>query len=160
MELYPAFKRGRVALPFVVALLALAGGVGYVRAEVRAVATVRVTDAWVRSTPPGSTVGAAYATLHNESAQALLISSVSSDVSRSAELHEMSMRDGVMRMRHLDSGLSLKAGETVKLAPGGMHLMLFGLQQPLRAGDTVLLHFRISDGHEISVAAPVRETAP
>jgi copper(I)-binding protein len=112
----------------------------------------------VRSTPPGSTVGTAYATLHNASTQALLISSVSSDVSTSAELHGMSMHDGVMRMRHLDSGLSLKAGETVQLQPGGLHLMLFGLQRPLRAGDTVLLHFRIFDGREISAAAPVRES--
>jgi hypothetical protein len=84
-----------LALPLVVALLSLAGAAGHLRAEVRAVATVRVSDAWVRSTQPGSTVGAAYATLHNASTQALLVSGVSSDVSISAELHEMSMCDCV-----------------------------------------------------------------
>lgn len=159
MKLFHALGRGHRALLPAFVLLASMGVVAHVHAEVHQAASVRVTDAWARSTAPGVSVGAVYATLHNDSAQTLLISKVSSDASTSAELHEMSMHDGMMRMRHLDSGLSLKPGQTVRLEPGGTHLMLLGLKQPLRVGDKVLLHFSVSDGSEIGVAAPIRDDA-
>lgn len=128
-----------------------------VHAGLKASSSIEVTEAWARATPPGAKVAAAYATLRNTSDAALTVSEVSSDSAESAELHEMDMRGGVMRMRHLKDGLRLEPGATASLEPGGMHLMLFGLREPLKAGERVLLHFKVSGGREISVYAQVRE---
>ena len=49
----------------------------------------------------------------------------------------MAMKDGVMKMRPLDNGLTIDPGKTVKLAPGGYHLMMIDLKDPLKQGDTV-----------------------
>lgn len=118
-----------------------------------------VSDAWARPTPPGAQVGVAYGRLHNASGDAVTVSAVSSDVSEAAELHEMAMRDGMMRMRHLKDGLHIEAGQSASLAPGGTHVMLFRLRQPLHEGDRITLRFRLSDGREVVVDAPVRTPA-
>ncbi|SEP90561.1 hypothetical protein SAMN04488038_102163 [Solimonas aquatica] len=160
MKLLQLLRRRPWALPPLLTLIFFIGVVAHVRAEVRQVASVRASEAWVRSTPPGASAGAAYVTLHNESSQPLLVTQVRSDVSGIAQLHEMSLDGGVMRMRHLSSGLRLKPGATVKLEPGGLHVMLMDLKQPLRAGQSVLLHFSLSDGRELSIVAPVRDAQP
>lgn len=122
------------------------------------VPVVRVTGAWALSTPPGAEVAAAYATLQNTSGNPLVLTGVHSDSARATELHQMDMRDGMMRMRHLDDGLRLAPGARVALEPGGTHLMLFGLRGPLVAGARVSLRFDLSDGSQITVDAPVRDS--
>ena len=59
-----------------------------------------------------------------------------SDATDHVEIHEMSMSDGVMKMRPLPDGLEIKPGETVELKSGGYHLMFMDLKQPLKQGDT------------------------
>jgi copper(I)-binding protein len=68
------------------------------------------------------------------------------DVSESVEIHSMSMENGVMKMRMLES-LDLSAGKPYKLSPGGFHLMLFDLKKPLRVGDSVnfVLTFKLAN---------------
>lgn len=97
---------------------------------------VSVKDAWVRPTNPGQEVGAAYMTLTSERDVSLV--SVETDAAKSVEIHNMTMENGVMKMRMLDA-LPLKAGEPYKLAPGGFHLMLFDLKKPLLLGEQVNL---------------------
>jgi len=105
---------------------------------------VTIKDAWVRPTNAGQEVGAAYMTLSSRQDATLI--RVESDVSKSVEIHSMTMQNGVMKMRMLDS-LPLTAGKPYKLAPGGFHLMLFDLKKPLTAGEQVnfVLHFIIND---------------
>ena len=146
--------RGAVLLAAAAAVLSL---LSQVHAGLKANASIEVSEAWSRPTPPGAEVAAAYATLRNTSDATLTVTAVQSDAADSAELHEMDMRGGVMRMRHLKDGLRLEAGQSTALEPGGTHLMLFGLREPLRAGDRVLLHFKVSDGRDISVYAQVRD---
>jgi hypothetical protein len=102
---------------------------------------VSITDAWVRQTNPGQEVGAAYMTFTSK--QDLMLVSVESDVTDSIEIHNMTMENGVMKMRMMEN-LPLKAGKPYKLAPGGFHLMLFDLKKPLVAGEQVnfVLHFK------------------
>ena len=125
--------------------------------SVPAYADVTVSDAWARATRPGQKVGAAYMTLQSPADTALV--KVESPVAGTVEIHTMTMNDGVMKMRMLEN-LPLKANETVKLAPGGFHLMLFDLAKPLQAGETVqfTLHFKDSAGNTSSLQtdAPVR----
>jgi copper(I)-binding protein len=105
---------------------------------------VTIQDAWARPSNPGSTVGAAYMTLTSSKDASLV--EAKADVSDSVEIHSMSMENGVMKMRMLES-LDLSAGKPYKLSPGGFHLMLFDLKKPLRVGDSVnfVLTFKLAN---------------
>lgn len=130
-----------------------------VRAGLDAIASIEISQAWARPTPPGAKVAAVYAELRNTSDLPLSVTEISSEASRAAELHEMFERDGVLRMRRLKDGLRLDPGASARLEPGGAHAMLFDLHRPLRPGDRVLVHFGVSDGRQIPVYAEVRDEA-
>ncbi len=108
-------------------------------------AEVMISDAWVRANAPGQSVGAAYMTL--KSAQESQLFHVDSPAAGSVEIHSMSMTNGIMKMRSLET-LPLQAGKAEKLAPGGFHLMLFDLKKPLKAGEkaTFTLCFKDKTG--------------
>jgi len=120
-----------------------------------AAAALAVRDARVLATVPGQGVAAAYMTI--ESSVAARVVSAESDVATSVQFHTMSMQGEVMRMRRVDE-LELPAGRAVRLAPGGIHLMLTGLSQPLRAGGTVDLRLTVSEAGGASRV--VRVTLP
>jgi len=104
--------------------------------EVRAGDLV-ITQAWSRATPGGAKVGGGYLTIQNKGSVADRLIGGAADVADKVQLHEMSTTNGVMTMRPLDKGLSIEPGKTVKLAPGGYHLMLLDLKSPLKQGDKV-----------------------
>ena len=96
-----------------------------------------ITALWTRATPKGAEVAGGYLTVTNtgKDTDRLLGGSVS--IATRFEIHEMTSADGVMKMRHLDKGLEIKAGETVGLKPGGLHIMLMGLSAPIKEGDRI-----------------------
>ena len=49
----------------------------------------------------------------------------------------MSMTGAIMRMRPVAGGLSIPAGQTVRLEPGGYHLMIIGPKRAFRVGDHI-----------------------
>jgi copper(I)-binding protein len=112
----------------------------FLAASAAAAADVKVENAWARAPAPGQKVASAYAELTSPSNAALL--GAASPVAERVELHTMTMDGGVMRMRAVPR-VELPAGTTVKLAPGGLHLMLFGLKQPLHGGDKVPLELSV-----------------
>jgi copper(I)-binding protein len=95
---------------------------------------VEVRDAWVRSTVPGQKGTGAFMTLTAKDGTRLV--GVSTPVAGVAEVHEMKLEGDVMKMRALP-GLDLPAGKAVELKPGGYHLMLMDLKQPLAKGADV-----------------------
>jgi hypothetical protein len=105
-------------------------------------AEVEIQDAWAAATRPGQDVGAAYMTLKSTVDATLL--GASSPVADSVEIHRMWMDHGVMKMRMMKT-LALPAGKSVKLEPGGLHLMLFDLKKPLTAGETLELTLTLKD---------------
>jgi copper(I)-binding protein len=117
---------------------------------------INITDNWVRATAEGQDVGAAYMTITSASDTSLV--KVESSASDSIEIHSMSMENGIMKMRMLEQ-LDLKAKTPNKLAPGGFHLMLFDLKNPLKAGETVSfsLHFKNEAGKEtlVTISSPI-----
>lgn len=121
---------------------------------------LHLSGAWVRTPPPGAAVAAGFVALRNPGDEALTIRAVQADLAARAEIHDMDMQDGVMRMRHLADGLTLAPGESLALAPGGKHLMLFDLQRPLQDGDTLHLKLLLADGRELEAAFPVQDGAP
>ena len=125
---------------------------------VHAAEEVQVSDAWARATVPGQEVAGAY--LNLRSAKAAKLVKAESPAADSAAIHSMSMKNGVMEMRELPE-LALPAGKTVKLAPGGFHIMLFDLKKPLKVGETVPLKLTIRHSDNtlsvIEVQAEVRQ---
>lgn len=99
-----------------------------------AYAQITVEDSWIRATAPGQTVAGGYMKITSMKPGSLI--SVSTPITARASLHEMSMQDGVMKMRAVPK-IALPAGKTVELKPGGYHLMLMNLSRPLHPGDTV-----------------------
>jgi copper(I)-binding protein len=120
--------------------------------------TVEVKDAWVRGTVPAQKVTGAFMEITGKSAVRLL--SVDSPIAASVEIHNVAMQDGVMKMSPVD-GVDVPAGKTVKLAPGGYHVMLTGLRQQMKAGDRVPLKltFELADKkrESLELSAEVRE---
>jgi copper(I)-binding protein len=94
-----------------------------------------ITQAWSRATPGGAKVAGGYLTIENKGSTADRLIGGSGDVTDRIEVHEMTTSNGVMTMRALDKGLVIEPGKTVKLAPGGYHLMMFDLKRPLKQGD-------------------------
>ena len=110
-----------------------------------------IATAWTRATPPGAKVAGGYLTITNTgNTPDRLIGGTFSGGGR-VEVHEMSMTDGVMRMRPLGDGLSIKPGATVKLEPGGYHLMMMDLAKPLAKGDKVKVQLQFEKAGAVEV---------
>ena len=115
-----------------------------------------ITQAWSRQTPSGAKVAGGYLTIENKGASADRLVSGSGDVAGRVEIHEMAMDGGVMTMRPLDKGLVIDPGKTVKLAPGGHHLMLMDLKSPLKQGDKVPLTLQFEKAGKVNVSLDVQ----
>ena len=92
---------------------------------------------WARATPAGAKIGGAYMKITNNGSQPDRLMGGSAENAASVEVHEMSMTNNVMKMRHLQDGLEIKPGQTVELKPGGYHVMLIGLSKGLSQGQKV-----------------------
>lgn len=105
---------------------------------------VSVRDAWIRGTVQGQNATGAFMELSSKTNARLV--GVSTPLTKSAEVHNMKVENGVMKMSPV-AGIDVPAGKTVKLAPGGYHLMLMNLQKPLNPGDKVQLKltFELAD---------------
>lgn len=101
------------------------------------VGAIKIAAPWARATPKGASVGGAYFTLTNTGTTSDRLVGGSSDAAQRVEIHEMSMDNGVMKMRELPKGLEIEPGQTVDFKPGGYHVMLIGLKKPLTQGEEV-----------------------
>ncbi len=118
---------------------------------------IRVADAWARATAPDKKATAAYFTIANSGGAHDALVAVASSIGP-AEVHSTSMDGGIMRMRKLDR-LAIPKGATVKLEPGGTHVMLTGLVEPVKVGGNVDLTLRFEKSGERKVAAAVRDSS-
>lgn len=94
-----------------------------------------VTGAWSRSTPPGAKVGVVYFTLVNDTKKSDRLLKLSTPAAAGVEVHRTEVLDGIARMREV-AVLHVDAGQKLEFEPGGLHVMLTGLRQPLVAGTT------------------------
>jgi len=114
-----------------------------------------VRDAWIREPPPRSPA-AGYLVIENRGGDLVELVAVATEAAAQAEIHVMEYKDDRMMMRQV-SELQIPAGEEVALKPGGTHLMLMELRQPLRDGDEVELVLRFGDGTERRIQMPVQK---
>jgi len=122
-----------------------------------ALAQVSVSDAWIRATVPQQKAGGAFMQLR--SAKPARLVEVRTPVAGRVELHQMAMEGQTMRMRAVDS-IELPAGQTVNLASGGYHVMLFDLKRQLKDGEQVPLTLTVLDAggkrENVTLSVPVR----
>lgn len=123
---------------------------------------VSVDGGWIRMPAPGAQTTAAYMTLKNETKTALRITGVEVAGAKAAELHETKMNDAAskggtasMSMMRL-AELPLAAAATKQLAPGGLHVMIFGLTKELSEGSTVDLTLILADGTRVATKLKAR----
>jgi copper(I)-binding protein len=127
-----------------------------VRAEDVTAGDLVITQAWSRATPSGAKVAGAYLTVENKGSTADRLVSGSGDVAGRVEIHEMAMDGGVMKMRPLDDGLVIEPGKTVKLAPGGYHMMLMDLKTQFKQGDKVPVTLQFEKAGKVNVSLDVQ----
>ena len=117
-------------------------------------AALKAEDGYIRQPMPGRTVTAGYFTLHNHSAQEARLTGASSNAFARAELHNHTHKDGMMRMEQVEQ-IVIASGDSIKLAPGGLHLMLFEPATELEIGQTVTVLLHFADGQQLTLALPV-----
>lgn len=106
---------------------------------------------WTRATPPGAKVAGGYVRITNTGNEPDRLVGGTFPGAERVEVHEMSVTDGVMRMRQLTDGLVIKPGETVELKPGGLHMMFTGLRDAVRAGTPVKVELKFEKAGQVTV---------
>ena len=119
-----------------------------------------IENAWARESPPGSPNGAAYFTVKNSGGDDKLIGiGVSSEISDRAELHTHKQEGGMTKMEKVEA-IQIPAGGHAILKPHGNHVMLIGLKQLLKEGETISLELQFEKAGMIKVDTPVMKEAP
>lgn len=115
---------------------------------------IKIEKAWTRATPNGAKAGGAFLLVTNTGGEADRLIAASSDVAAKVEIHEMSMKDGVMKMQQLEAGLEIAPGATVELKPGGFHIMMMGLNKTIAEGDMVGITLEFEKAGKVDVMFP------
>ena len=119
---------------------------------------VKVLDPWARATVPGQKVGGVY--MEIVARENLRLTGVKTAAAETAQLHQMKMENGMMRMRSVPF-LDLPAGKPVRLEPGGYHIMLFDLRGSLVPGQKLKIELTFEDAakrrHRVPVEAIIRD---
>ena len=144
----------RLALAFGL-LLAFAGGSS---AEDARLGDLHIESPWARASIGPAKAGAAYVTVMNHGSVADRLLAVETDVARRSELHTHLMEDGVMKMRPVEA-IEVDPGAPTVMAPGGLHVMLMGLKEPLKQGSSFPLRLIFERAGTAEVTVEVLEPA-
>lgn len=115
-----------------------------------------VADAYIRTMPPGRTTTAGFLTVTNKGERICNITGLESPLTRRIEIHEHLHVDGMMRMRPVKGGLAISAGETLIFRPGGLHIMLFNIEDKLNVGESVRLQLSTDQCGSVEFTAAIR----
>lgn len=124
------------------------------------VGDLEIKGAFSKAMLPGQPVGGGYLTITNNGKADDVLISASSSVAGSVELHEMAMQGQVMKMRKLDAGIAVPAGQTVELKPGGLHMMFMKVKEPFKAGSEVPVTLTFEKAGQIEVKLAVGAAGP
>jgi hypothetical protein len=121
--------------------------------------SLTIDNAWVRAMPPSVKSTAAYMKVTNGSDSPVEIVEVASEAADMVQMHEHSMKDGMMSMQQVFS-VQVPANSEFMFAPGGHHIMLMGLTAALEEGDSVELTLTTKSGDSQVVQAQVMKNPP
>lgn len=116
---------------------------------------LELTAGFTKAMLPGQPVGGGFITITNKGGEDDKLVSATSAQAGEVQLHEMAMEGDVMKMRQLNDGIAIPAGETVELKPGGLHLMFFKVSEPFKEGETVNVTLTFEKAGAVDVALPV-----
>ncbi|MFT4927750.1 MAG: copper(I)-binding protein [Phenylobacterium sp.] len=111
---------------------------------------INISDLTVREMLPGSKVTSAYFALTNHSEQPVTLTSVSSALSKRIEIHQHTMKNGLMKMSHVKGGVVIKPHDTLRFVAGGYHLMVFNPLSKVKKGEAVELTFHVKQADAAS----------
>lgn len=112
-------------------------------------------DLWLRESVPGAENGAGFGTFHNPTDEDIVVIAASSNAAADVELHRHVHHQGQMAMEQVES-LAIPAGESVELRPGGYHLMLMQLHQPLEIDDEHTVVLQLNNGERVEFQVQVK----
>jgi copper(I)-binding protein len=137
------------------AILAVTLGFGFsIQAQEAKVVSIKVDHAYTRATVPGQQVAGGFMKIENKGASGDQLLSASSPAAGEVQLHEMAMEGNVMKMRQVKD-ITVPAGGSVELKPGGLHLMFMNIKAPLAAGESVPVKLKFAKAGEVEVKMPV-----
>ncbi len=143
------------SLPRAIAALLLAGlGATALAGEVSTLGPLEIDTPWARASIGTARPGVAYVTIRNKGGEPEMLVGVETPVAARPEVHQMEEEGGVMKM-HAAGPLEIPPGGELRLEPGGLHIMLMQLQQPLEEGGQVPLTLVFEKAGEITVSAPI-----
>lgn len=116
---------------------------------------ITVMDVWSRASIGTSRPSAAYLTVRNNGGEMMTLVRVRSEIAARSEIHRSSTNEQGVSSMAPAGDIEILPGQTVTLQPGGLHVMLMGLQQPMAESDTFMLWLVFADGNEISVEVPI-----
>ena len=131
------FNLSRVLAGAMLAALSFLALAPHAHAHEYTVGALKIGHPWTRATPGGAKVAGGYLMVENTGTTPDRLIGGTMEVSGRVEIHEMSMNDGIMRMRELPKGLEIPAGSKVELKPGSYHVMFMQLQRPLKLDEKV-----------------------
>lgn len=112
---------------------------------------------YTRTTPPMTPVGGGFMSITNNGKESATLVGGTAEFAEVVEVHTMEMVDDVMKMRQLENGLEIPAGETVELKPGGYHLMFIKLSEQMKADDRHKATLKFAKAGEIEVEFVVKD---
>lgn len=119
---------------------------------------VSLFGGWARASVEGAPNGAAFGYVVNLSDTEDTLLSVSSEAAEAVEIHEMVMGDNdVMQMHPIEGGLVIAPHSYQELQPGGLHIMLINLKQPLEAGKLLDITLHFETAGDVMVQVPIRD---
>jgi copper(I)-binding protein len=146
-----SFKSVLIRLTSIYIGIALCSGAAM--AQSVSVGSIKVEQAYTRSTVPGQMAAGGFMKIENKGTADQLVSA-SSPVAGEVQLHEMAMEGNVMKMRQVKD-IAVPAGGSVELKPGGLHLMFMNIKAPLTAGESVPVKLKFAKAGEVEVKMPV-----
>lgn len=151
--------RTRIGALAVVSVFALAACSSDAEGDAEAQASgveISIVDAWTKATDEGMT--ATFGTITNDGDEAITLVAASTEASDVVELHETSMDEaGGMSMMQKEDGFTIEPGEDLILEPGGNHIMLMDVTEPIEAGDEVLVELEFSEGDTVDMDTVAKE---
>ena len=116
---------------------------------------IRIANPWTRATAEAGGNAVGYMTLTNDGSKSDRLIAASCPVAEGTEIHSATNVNGVMRMRPVE-GVDIAPGETVKLTPNGLHLMLMGTKQRLARGSSISCTLQFQSAGPVEIQLTVR----
>ena len=115
---------------------------------------IKLSNIWLKAPPQNGKVLSGYLTINNMGEMNDRLVSINSEIAMRNEIHEMKMDGDVMSMRPLTDGVEIEAGSTVNLKPGGIHLMIMGVEKSIKTSDKIKFFLKFLEHDRIASQKP------